>query len=119
MLSEHEPSPAISFPVLSGRCVSWGDLAGLAEEVEVPLQRERLDACSFATFTKDAQRFEEEIFRAVKVLRIFEEREVETAEPEVFHLSPLSRRRVNAKVRRRGPASFYFVDAESELEVVD
>lgn len=32
--------------------------------------------------------------------------------PEVFALQPLSRRRVTVRVRRRGPARFYFVDED-------
>lgn len=120
MLSEPRHDAALFFPLPSDSNVSWHGAGDLAGGAEVRLQHQRLDAwTSLVAVTEDARRFEEEILRAVAVLNTFEEREIEPEEPEVLDLQPLSRRTVTARITRRGPAKFYLVESDPELDDVD
>ena len=85
----------------------FGPLSSLSESLEVT-----------EAVTEDVHRLEYLLAQTRLLLAMLQVPETEEV-PDVFDLRPLSRRRAVARVKRRGPARFYFVADDEELEVED
>jgi len=116
MLNEYERSAVLtSFPWQRGSSVTdWnlGNIQPMGVEVT------DLPSRSYAV-TSEAQELRARNIKALESLQKAKPAAEPEEVPEALDLRPLSRIRVLAKIRRRGPARFYLVNGEAELEVED